>query len=75
MVTVWVIEKCMEKLKQIHQFKIMSQNVRGLKDPIKLEHFFDKMMQFDVKCHLTQETWLKGNKILKIKDIVIFAHS
>ena len=64
--------KCDEKY---HQFKVVSQNVRGLNDNTKLESIIDMMEMNRIDAYLLQETWLPGTRIIEIRDFTIFLHS
>ena len=44
-------------------FNIISQNVRGLKEHVKLERIVNSMIENNADAFLTQETWLTGNKM------------
>jgi len=62
------------KLCDFEEFKIVSQNVKGLKDDSKLEGIIDAMLTSNTDAFLLQETWLVGNKTHVIRGFTVLLH-
>ena len=52
-----------EESPSFHRLKSTSQNVRGMKDSLKLENVIDQMMQHRIDAFFIQKKWLKGDLI------------
>ena len=66
------IASCDKKAPYFYDFKVISQNKRGLKDPLKLECAIDQMTQNRADAFFIQETWLKGDVFKVSRGHTIF---
>ena len=49
--------------------------MRGLKDPIQVEHAIEKMTEHQIGAFLLQETWIKGGSVKKIRGCTMLMRS
>ena len=60
---------------EFYNFVIISQNVRGLKDDLKIKNIINNMVHNNINAFMIQETWKTGNSVETIRNHTIFYHS
>ena len=65
---------CIPNRESRFSFKIVSQNVLDIKDPVKLEYIIGQIINHQIDAFLLQETLLKGDAMKKIREHTMLTH-